>query len=283
VNRLNFRFTGRYAIECNDPLSGLLWSTISDNSTISLRWSGCRRSATWRACPSRFFDPRMLRSRLTLPMSCRRRRQRRAALRRHRPPPGSRCRPTIAARPSRSATVLPPRGNAIVIAVGPGRPCRAWSLPRMEGPTLAVVPNPTDPFGLLLVIGGRNGPRRWPPRGAGVGREALSGELATIQVQPIPPRVSPMTRRAGSAPTARSASARSWSPSELQAFGYVPGPIAVPFRTAPDLYTARERAMSSLECASARRRGRSWTSRSRASMSRSTTSTCAPSRCARPT
>ena len=35
-------------------------------------------------------------------------------------------------------------------------------------------------------------------------------------------------------------------PSELQAFGYVPGPIAIPFRTAPDLYTARERALSAL-------------------------------------
>ena len=25
-NRLNFRFTGRYTPECNDPLSGLLWA-----------------------------------------------------------------------------------------------------------------------------------------------------------------------------------------------------------------------------------------------------------------
>ena len=32
-NRLNFRFTGRYTQNCNDPLSGLLWSTVSDKST----------------------------------------------------------------------------------------------------------------------------------------------------------------------------------------------------------------------------------------------------------
>ena len=35
-NRLNFRFTGRYTQDCNDPLSGLLWSTVSDKSTLTL-------------------------------------------------------------------------------------------------------------------------------------------------------------------------------------------------------------------------------------------------------
>jgi len=32
-------------------------------------------------------------------------------------------------------------------------------------------------------------------------------------------------------------------PSELQAFGYAPGPVAIPFRTAPDLYTWRGRSL----------------------------------------
>ena len=31
-NRLNFRFTGRYTRECNDPLSGLLWGTVYDRA-----------------------------------------------------------------------------------------------------------------------------------------------------------------------------------------------------------------------------------------------------------
>ena len=37
VNRLNFRFAGRYAVECNDPLSGLLYATVSDLSSVQMR------------------------------------------------------------------------------------------------------------------------------------------------------------------------------------------------------------------------------------------------------
>jgi cellulose synthase (UDP-forming) len=245
VNRLNFRFTGRYAIECNDPLSGLLWSTISDNSTISLRLERLPVTRDLARLPEPFFDPRLLREPLVLPI-------------------------VLPETPSNDAlrsaaivtswfavqadyrgasfpvaTVLPPRGNAIVVTTSvDGIP--GLVLPRLEGPTLAVVQNPSDPLGLLLVIAGRNGPEAVTAATAlGVGREALTGELATIQEQSIPPRV------AYDAPrwvrTDRPLRfGEIMDPSELQAFGYVPGPIAVPFRTAPDLYTARERAMSSL-------------------------------------
>jgi cellulose synthase (UDP-forming) len=245
VNRLNFRFTGRYAIECNDPLSGLLWSTISDNSTISLRLERLPISRDLARLPEPFFDPRLLREPLVLPFVL--------------PDVPSNDALRAAAIVSswfavqadyRGSTfpvgnLIPPRGNAVVISAGmdaiPG-----LIMPRLEGPTLAILPNPNDPLGLLLVIAGRNGQEAVAAATAlGVGREALSGELATITVQDVPPR------QAYDAPR--------WvrvdrplrfgeimDPSELQAFGYVPGPIAVPFRTAPDLYTARDRALSAL-------------------------------------
>ncbi|MEI6159370.1 MAG: UDP-forming cellulose synthase catalytic subunit [Roseococcus sp.] len=245
VNRLNFRFTGRYAIECNDPLSGLLWSTISDNSTVSLRLERLPITRDLARLPEPFFDPRLLREPLVLPFIL----------------------PDVPSNDAlRSAAIvsswfavqadyrgstfpvgnlIPPRGNAVVVSAGmdsiPG-----LIMPRLEGPTLAILPNPNDPLGLLLVIAGRNGQEAVAAATAlAVGREALSGELATIQSQEVPPR------QAYDAPR--------WvrvdrplrfgeimDPSELQAFGYVPGPIAVPFRTAPDLYTARDRALSAL-------------------------------------
>ena len=245
VNRLNFRFTGRYAIECNDPLSGLLWSTISDNSTVSLRLERLPISRDLARLPEPFFDPRLLREPLVLPIIM--------------PDVPSNDALRAAAIVSgwfavqadyRGATfpvgnLIPPRGNAVVVTTGvDGIP--GLILPRLEGPTLAIIPNPSDPLGLLLVIAGRTGQEAVAAATAlGVGREALSGELATITQQTVPPRV------AYDAPrwvrTDRPVRfGEIMDPSELQAFGYVPGPIAIPFRTAPDLYTARDRALSSL-------------------------------------
>ena len=57
------------------------------------------------------------------------------------------------------------------------------------------------------------------------------------------PPASPTTRRAGSATTAPSASASWWTRPSSSRFGFAPGPISVPFRTAPDLYTFRDRAL----------------------------------------
>ncbi len=245
VNRLNFRFTGRYAIECNDPLSGLLWSTISDNSTISLRLERLPITRDLARLPEPFFDPRQLREPLVLPFIL--------------PEVVSNEALRAAAIVSswfavqadyRGSTfpvgnVIPPRGNAVLISASldsiPG-----LVMPRLEGPTLAIVPNPNDPLGLLLVIAGRNGQEAVAAATAlGVGREALSGELVTIQAQEIPPR-QPYDAPRWVRVDRPLRFGEIMDPSELQAFGYVPGPIAVPFRTAPDLYTARDRALSAL-------------------------------------
>ncbi len=55
-NRLNFRFTGRYTPECNDPLSGLLWSTISDASTLTLTLERLPPQRDLSRLPLPFFD-----------------------------------------------------------------------------------------------------------------------------------------------------------------------------------------------------------------------------------
>ncbi len=56
-NRLNFRFTGRYTTDCNDPLSGLLWSTISDTSTLTLTLERLPPQRDLSRLPLPFFDP----------------------------------------------------------------------------------------------------------------------------------------------------------------------------------------------------------------------------------
>jgi len=242
LNRLNFRFTGRYTIECNDPLSGLLWSNISDLSTLQVTLERLPLQRDLARLPEPFFDPRLLREPLILPVVV---------------PDGTgndqlKAAATVASwfavqADYRGASFpvsfnLPQSGNAVVILGGqdsiPG-----VVLPRFEGPTVALVSHPTDPFGLLLVIGGRTGAEAAQAAQVLAGsREALAGEIAVVQAVNTP------QRQPYDAPRwIRSDRAVRFGelvdPSELQAFGYAPGPIAIPFRTAPDLYTWRGRPL----------------------------------------
>ncbi len=242
-NRLNFRFSGRYAVECNDPLSGLLWSTISDTSTLSLTLERLPLTRDLARLPEPFFDQRLLREPLNLPMIM------------------SEAAANEAVRAAVIASSwfavqadyrganfpvqasLPERGNAVVIATGPDS-VPGVTLPRFDGPTLALVQNPNDQFGLLLVIGGRSGAEAVTAATAlAVGRESLSGEVALVQAQNVPVR-NPYDAPRWIRTDRPVRLGEIMDPSELQAFGYVPGAISVPFRTAPDLYTWRNRPLN---------------------------------------
>lgn len=242
ANRLNFRFTGRYAIECNDPLSGLLWSTVSDLSTVQLTLERLPLPRDLARLPEPFFDPRVLREPLNLPVVL---------------PEGAGNDVVRAAAIAtswfavqadyRGATFpvsggVPGRGNAVVIAAGPDA-VPGLALPRMDGPTLAVVPNPADPDGLLLVVGGRNGAdAAVAAQALAVGRQALSGEIAMVQAPEMPPR-QPYDAPRWVRSDRPVKFGELVDPSELQSYGFAPGTIALPFRTAPDLYTWRDRAL----------------------------------------
>ena len=126
------------------------------------------------------------------------------------------------------------------LATSACRPGRPW--PPLNGPTLAVIPNPNDPTSSLLLIAGRNGAEAVAAATSlTLGSRTLSGDASTVVVPDVPKR----------APY----DAPAWIPSdravkfgelvdasELQGTGYVPGTMQVPFRTAPDLYTWRNRA-----------------------------------------
>jgi cellulose synthase (UDP-forming) len=242
ANRLNFRFTGRYAVECNDPLSGLLWSTISDLSTVQLTLERLPLPRDLARLPEPFFDPRVLRAPLNLPVVL----------------PDNASNDVVRAAAIASSWFavqadyrganfpvslsLPARGNAVVVATGPDA-IPGLALPRMEGPTLAVVPNPADPDGLLLVVGGRNGAdAAIAAQALAVGREALSGELALVQAPTAAPR-EPYDAPRWIRSDRPVKFGEMVDPSELQSYGFAPGTIGIPFRTAPDLYTWRDRSL----------------------------------------
>jgi cellulose synthase (UDP-forming) len=238
VNRLNFRFAGRYAVECNDPLSGLLWATVSDLSTLTLRIERLQQQRDLSRLPEPFFDKRVLRTALSLPFVV---------------PDGTGSAGLRAAAVAASwfavladyrgasfpvARMLPARGDAVLLAVGAdGAP--GLALPQIEGPTLAVLPNPHDAFGSVLVIGGRTEAEAATAALAlATGHRGLSGEAALVQAsQPAPPE--PYVAPRWLAPDRPVRIGSLVDRSELQAAGFAPATIRVPLRTAPDLYTWR--------------------------------------------
>ncbi len=240
-NRLTIRFSGRTPAECDDPLSGLLWSTISDRSALSLTLERLppRRDLAWLPLP--FFDPHET-SAPTLPM-------------------------ILPATPSNDSLLAagivaswfgqlagtrgarfpatpeaPAQGNGILVVTGLDRPA-GIPLPPMSGPTLAVIPNPNDPGASLLLVGGRSGAEAVTAATAlSLGSRLLAGSVATVGMPDAPYRLP--------------YDAPAWLPTDrpvklgelvdatvLQGTGYAAATIHVPVRTAPDLYRWRDRTV----------------------------------------
>ncbi len=242
LNRLNFRFTGRYAVECNDPLSGLLWATIGEQSTVTLRLERLPPVRDLARLPEPLFDPRDLRSALRLPVVVS-----------ENAGPGTHRAAAIATswfavqagyRGARFPVErsIPRRGDALVLAVGADVPAEL-ALPRIEGATLSLLTNPNDPFGTLLVVAGRTEAEAAQAATAlAVARTGMAGPSATVssvQAAPRRPYDAPMWL-----PPGRATAVGELLPAEdLEAFGFQPAPIRVPLRTAPDLYTWRNRGI----------------------------------------
>jgi cellulose synthase (UDP-forming) len=238
VNRLNFRFSGRYAVDCNDPLSGLLWATISDLSTVTLTIAKISQQRDLARLPEPFFDRRQLHSPLELPF----------LLPENAGATSFRAAAIAASWFSAMADyrgadfpvshAVPASGNAVVLAVG-NQNLPDVTLPAFEGPTLALVPNPHDQFGTLLVIGGRTD-QEAVVAALALARVhgGLSGDIALVQAEQ-PPSPQPYVGPNLLSPDGPVRFGTLVEQGALEARGYAPGPIRIPLRTAPDLYTWR--------------------------------------------
>ena len=240
INRLSFRFSGRYAPDCNDALSGLLWATIYDASTLSLTVQRLPPQRDLSRLPQPFFDP-AVRQMLVLPVVLP------AA-------PGNDALRAAAVVTSwfgaqagfrgasfPPASEVPAHGDAVLLVVtGDGATPSVPGLPTVVGPTLAVLPNPNDPQASLLVVGGRSGEEAVAAASTlAVGSRALGGTAATVAAPALAPRLP------YDAPTWISTDrpvkfGELVGAAELQSTGYT-GLVHVPFRTAPDFYTWHDR------------------------------------------
>jgi cellulose synthase (UDP-forming) len=237
-NRLNFRFSGRYTPECNDPLSGLLWATISDTSTLTLTLERLPAQRDLARLPLPFFDPHE-KTPLQLPIVM----------------PANPSNETLQAAgivaswfgqlaDFRGASFpmlaqAPSEGNAIVVISGNERVGGA-TIAAPGGPTLSVIPNPNDATASLLVVSGRTGAEAIDAATAlSLGSRTLGGGSAVVSAVDAPKRV-PYDAPAWIPANRPVRFGELVDAADLQGTGYVPGTMRVPFRTAPDLFTWRD-------------------------------------------
>ena len=238
-NRLNFKFSGRYTPECNDPMSGLLWSTIYDTSTLTLTLERLPAQRQLARLPLPFFDSRD-RQLLSLPFIV----------------SGSPGSDTLKAagivaswfggqaafRGANFPVVseAPADGNAVMIVVGSGA-ASSGSMSLVAGPTVGIIPNPNDSTASILLIAGRTSDEVVTAAMAlTVGNRALGGEMTVVTAP------SALVRSPYDAPNWMATNrpvkfGELVSAAALESSGYT-GLLRVPFRTSPDFYTWRNRS-----------------------------------------
>lgn len=233
-NRVGIRVIAHYTMDCEDPVHSSLWSIISNQSALELTLAPLPQRTDLAALPAPFFDSAE-RQTLRLPVALP-----------NNPSNGTLQAAAIASSyfaseagyrgadfPVSLGTL--PKGNAIVVAT-PGAAPQGLALPTIAGPTLSVVPNPADANARLLVIAGRNDEDlRAAASTLALGSAALTGASMVVGA-PIAPARQPYDAPRWLRDDRPVRFGELVEPSALQGVGLIPGPLVVPFRTAPDLF-----------------------------------------------
>ncbi|MDR0280914.1 MAG: cellulose biosynthesis cyclic di-GMP-binding regulatory protein BcsB [Paucimonas sp.] len=241
-NRLSVQLIGHYSMQCEDPAHSSLWAKISSDSQLSIQVAQVELPNDLAALPLPFFDRRDRRA-LALPFVF-------AAA-----PDNTVLEAAGAvsswlgalasyrgARFSTELQQLPAKGNGIVLVNSDAAShLDGLDLPAVQGPTLAIVSNPNDRFGKLLVIAGRNSDEiKRAATALVVGSRNLSGQ--SVQVDAVDILVPRKPYDAPNwLPTDRPVRLGELiQPRELGVSGYAPATITVPVRLPPDLFNWRE-------------------------------------------
>ncbi|MCP3724114.1 cellulose biosynthesis cyclic di-GMP-binding regulatory protein BcsB [Paraburkholderia sp. CNPSo 3272] len=234
-SKLRLQLIGHYTTQCEDPLHSSLWANISNESTLSIDTQPLPQANDLARLPKPFFDGQDIR-RLSLPVVF----------------PGN---PDTAALEAAGAvsswfgalasfrgadfpvslSAVPAQGNAVVIVEGAQQAALAGA--PLQGPTLAIVSNPNDPNGKLLLVMGRDGKELKQAADALVtGSQTLAGPSALIthfaDLAPRKPYDAPRWLR-----TDRPVSfGELIDTKQLSVSGYSPDLIRINTRVPPDLF-----------------------------------------------
>lgn len=179
-NRLNLELIGHYTLRCEDPAHSSLWADAGPQGTLELSVVPVDLPDDLALLPVPFFDMhdgRPLELPVVLPALPGARRLEAAGI------VSSWFGAMAGYRGARfpvSLGAIPPQGHAVVL-VQPGEQPAGVTMPAVEGPTLAVVANPNDPHGKLLLVTGRDdGEIRQAATALALSYATLSGPVARI-------------------------------------------------------------------------------------------------------
>ncbi|MBB4858033.1 cellulose synthase (UDP-forming) [Novosphingobium chloroacetimidivorans] len=234
-NQLNLRLIGHYARDCEDPFHSSLWANVSNTRTwMDLRLQRLPFKPDLARLPGPFFEKGDNKP-LNLPFVFAGQphgRELEAA---------ASIASWMGSLSSYRGFAFPPRyngslptGNAVVFLTQ-GTQIAGLDL-NPDGPSAAVVQNPRDPLGMLLVIMGRD-PRELSLAAAAVstGRGVFGGARMNFDGVRIP--TYPAYGAPRWIPTDRAVKLGDiMQPYELQGMGLPPGPLTARFRVAPDLF-----------------------------------------------
>jgi len=243
-NRLNLELIGHYTRDCEDPTHSSLWANVGNDSVLELTLTPIAQANDLALLPQPFFDRRDALP-LALPMVF----------------AGTPAASTLEAAGALSSWFgalagyrgarfpamqdqIPAQGNAIVFAVGNQQIPGGLSLPALQGPTVAMVPNPNDATAKLLLVMGRDGKElKIAANAVAVGSPALSGQVATItsltELKPRKPYDAP-NWLASDRPVKFGELVQE---ENLNVSGYSPDLIRVNFHLPPDLFSWRTKGI----------------------------------------
>lgn len=233
-NRLNLRLLGHYTRDCEDPFHSSLWANVSNvRSWFDLTVQTLPISPDLARLPGPFFD-RNDNLPLRLPFV-------------FAGTPGNSELEAAASIASwfggmasyRGFSFKPlynqlPQGNGIVFLL-PNRPVAGLNM-QVRGPAAAVIRNPRDSFGQLLVIMGRNTQElKLAAAAIASGRGVFGGAQMAFDNVRIPayPRYSAPRWIATDRPVRLGELTSAYA---LQGLGLPPGPLSARFRITPDLF-----------------------------------------------
>lgn len=238
-NQLSIQLVGHYTMQCEDPLHSSLWANLANDSSLELNVAPLPQVTDLSSLPLPFFDRRDVR-RLELPFV-------------FGATPGNATLEAAGIVSSwfgslagyrgalfpASLNQIPQSGNAVVFATSDDRPA-GLSLPPIQGPTIAMIAQPNDPRGRLLLVMGRDATELKTAASAlALGQISLTGQSTVVTaLKGLEPR--------------KPYDAPNWVPSDravrfgelnnvsgLAVTGYNPDLIRVNLRMPPDLFTWR--------------------------------------------
>lgn len=241
-NRIGLEFVGHYTNGCEDPQHSSLWAMVNANSALRLSLQRLALTTDLSLLPRPFFDDHDRRA-LNLPF----------VLGANPSDAVLRAAGIVASWFGAAADFRPahfpaygdqlPDDHGVIVAMPQTLPPGLDAGP-VEGPTIAVIPNPLSPNHRLLLVLGRTEEEMTAAALALAlgGAGGLTGERATVRA-PVPSARQPYDAPRW-IPTGRSVRLSELAtPSQLQGQGLRPGPVRISFAMAPDLFVWRGRGV----------------------------------------